>query len=97
MSAAKVTNVLARLPGCDGQAADAVSATTQVKMEDAPKMLRIPKSECPDVLDTSTNGPNRGQTFLIQWFFMNKTCTVIHLPDCYGRENSELGMYVRSS
>ena len=33
--------------GCDGQAADAVSAHTQVKMEDAPKLLKIPKSECP--------------------------------------------------
>ena len=33
MTAAKV---IARLPGCTGQAADAVSAYTQVKMEDAP-------------------------------------------------------------
>ena len=35
-------------PGCDGQAADAVSAYTQVKMEDAPKLLKIPHSECSD-------------------------------------------------
>ena len=35
--------------GCAGQAADAVSASTQVKMEDAPKLLKIPKSECPDI------------------------------------------------
>ena len=28
-------------------AADAISAYTQVKMEDAPKFLEIPKSECP--------------------------------------------------
>ena len=39
-------DVLARLPGCAGQAADAVSAYTQVKMEDAPSSLKIPKSEC---------------------------------------------------
>ena len=32
-----------------GQAADAVSAKTQVKMEDAHKLLKIPKSECPDI------------------------------------------------
>ena len=38
-----------RLPGCDGQATDAVSAYTQVKMEDAHKLLKIPKSECPDI------------------------------------------------
>ena len=30
-------------------AADAVSAFTQVKMEDAHKLLQIPKSECPDI------------------------------------------------
>ena len=49
MTAAKVMNIISRLPGCDGQAADAVSAYTQVKMEDAHKLLKIPKSECPDI------------------------------------------------
>ena len=49
MTAAKIMDIISRLPGCDGQAADAVSACTQVKMEDAPKLLMIPKSECPDV------------------------------------------------
>ena len=34
MTAAKIMDVISRLPGCDGQAADAVSAYTQVKMED---------------------------------------------------------------
>ena len=41
-------DVIARLPDCDGQAADAVSAYTLVKMEDAPRLLRVAKSECPD-------------------------------------------------
>ena len=49
MTAAKVMNVIARLPNCDGPAADAISAYTQVTMEDAPRLLRIPKSECPNV------------------------------------------------
>ena len=49
MTAAKVMDIIPRLPGCDGQAADAISAYTQVKMEDAPKLLKIPKSECPDI------------------------------------------------
>ena len=39
------------MPGCNGQAADAVSAYTQVKKEDAHKLLKIPKSECPDTLN----------------------------------------------
>ena len=45
----KVMDVFARLPDCDRQAADAVSMYTQVKLEDAPRLLKIPKSECPDV------------------------------------------------
>ena len=48
MTAAKIMDIISRLPGCDGQAADAVSAYTQVKMEDAHKLFKIPKSECPD-------------------------------------------------
>ena len=35
MTAAKVMDIISRLPGCSGQAADAVSAYTQVTMEDA--------------------------------------------------------------
>ena len=45
MTASKVMDIISRLPGCAGQAADAVSACTQVKMEDAPKL----KIECPDI------------------------------------------------
>ena len=41
MTAAKVMDIISRLLGCAGQAAHAVSAYTQVKMEDA--------SECPDI------------------------------------------------
>ena len=49
MNAAKVMDVIAGLPGCAGQAADAVSAFTRVNLEDAPKLLKIPKSESPDL------------------------------------------------
>ena len=49
MTAAKVMDVISRLPGRAGQAADAVSAYTQVRMEDAPSLLKIPR-----YLDTST-------------------------------------------
>ena len=44
MTAAKVIGHLIRLPGCTGQAADAVSAKTHVKME-----CTVPKSERPDI------------------------------------------------
>ena len=49
MLVAKVMDDIARLPDCYGQAADAISAYTQVKMEDAHKLFEIPKSQCPDV------------------------------------------------
>ena len=40
MTAAKIMDIISRLPGCDGQAADAVSAYTQVKMEDAQQQMQ---------------------------------------------------------
>ena len=54
MTSAKVMDVISRMPGCAGQAADAVSAHTQVKMEDAPKLLKIPKFGMSRHLDSST-------------------------------------------
>ena len=49
MTAAEVMDIISRLPGCAGQAADAISTYTLVKMEDAPTLLKIPKSECPGI------------------------------------------------
>ena len=49
MTASKVMDIISRLPGCSGQAADAVSANTQVKMEDAPTLLKSQKADCPDI------------------------------------------------
>ena len=49
VTASKIMGMISRLPWCAGQAADGVSAYTQVKMEDAPTLLKIPKSECPDI------------------------------------------------
>ena len=53
MTAAKVMDVIARLPDCDGQAADAISACSQVKMEDTPTLVKskIRMSGC---MDTSS-------------------------------------------
>ena len=48
MTAAKIMDIISRLPGCARQAADAVSAHTQVKMDDASTFLKNPKSENPD-------------------------------------------------
>ena len=49
MTAAEVQDVISRLPGCAGQASGAVAAYTQVTIEDAPKLWRLPESECPTI------------------------------------------------
>ena len=49
MTRAKVLHVIARLRGSAGQASDAVSADTQVKMEDIPTLLKLPNSQCPEI------------------------------------------------
>ena len=49
MTTANVMDVIARPPGCAGQAADAVSSYTQVNREDAPTLQKIPKTECSDI------------------------------------------------
>ena len=82
MTAAKVVDVIARLPDCDGQAADAVFAYNKAKMEDAPRWLRIPKSEYVQKFGyvfRDTNGQHRGQMSKIQWFLLNETCMGIPL------------------
>ena len=54
MTAAKVMDIISRLPGCAGQAADAVSAYTHVKMEDAPSLFKNWEIRMSRYLDTST-------------------------------------------
>ena len=49
MTAAKVMDVIAKRPDCARQAAHAVSAYSQVKMKDAPKLLKIPAPGRPDI------------------------------------------------
>ena len=54
MTAAKIMDIISRLPGCAGQAADAVSADTLVKMEDVPKITENSRIGMPRHLDSST-------------------------------------------
>ena len=57
MTAAKIMDIISRLPGCDGQAADAVSAYSQVKMEDAHKLLKKSQIGVSRHVDSSTEDP----------------------------------------
>ena len=70
MTAAKIMDIISRLPGCAGQAADAVSAYTQVKMEDAHKLLnsKIGMSRHLDSSTTTQKCQNHGPVLKIQSF-----------------------------
>ena len=111
MTAAKIMDIISRLPGCVGQAADAVSAYTQVKMEDAPQIIENSKIGVSRHLDSSTttqNGQNHGPVWKTQSFLLSEICLVILCQDCYGKGNVrksywntvgdglQLGMLVRS-
>ena len=82
-------DIISRLPGCDGQAADAVSAYTQVKMEDAHILLKNPKSECPDIWIRLPRHkwPKSWSSMKIQWLLLDEICTVILWQDYYVKGN----------
>ena len=75
MTAAKVMDIISRLPGCAGQAAHAVSVFTQVKMKNAPKLLKIPKSECPVIWIRLPR--HNGPVWTTQLFLLSGICMVI--------------------
>ena len=74
MTAAKIMDIISRLPRCDGQAADAVSAYTQVKMEDASKLLKIPNRNVQTFgfVYHDTNGLNHGPVWKTQSFLFER-------------------------
>ena len=89
MTAAKEIDVIARLPDCDGQAADAVSANTQAKMEDAPRLLKKSKARVSRYVDTSSTPPVA--TIMVKhrrslWFLLNEICTDTRSQDCCGKD-----------
>ena len=49
MTTAKSHDIISRLPVCSGQTVDARCAYTKIKVEDALKLFKIPKLECPDI------------------------------------------------
>ena len=82
-------DIISRLPGCAGQAADAVSAKTQVKMEDAPKLLKIPNVRMSRHLNTSTT--TQVPQIMVQYGRSGRPSRkgpVILWQDCHGKGNS---------
>ena len=90
MTAAKIMDIISRLPGCDGQAADAVSAYTQVEMEDAHKLLKKFKIGVSRHLDSSTTthmAKNHGPVWKTHSFLLSEICMVTFWQDYYGKGN----------
>ena len=90
MTAAKIMDIISRLPGCDGQAADAISAYTQVKMEDAHKLLKKSPNRSAQTFGFvyhDTNGQNHGPVWKTQSFLLKGICTVILWQDYCGKGN----------
>ena len=90
MTAAKVMEIMSRLPGCAGQAADAVSAYTQVKMEDAPKIIeQFPNRNAQTFgfVYHDTKCQNHGPVWKTQSFLLSEICMVTFWQDCYGKCN----------
>ena len=90
MTAAKIMDSISRLPGCAGQAADAVSAYTQVKMEDAPKLFKKIQNRNVQTfgfVHHETNGRKHGPVWKTQSFLLSDIFMVILWQDCYGKGN----------
>ena len=91
MTAAKVMDVIARLPDCDGQAADAISACIQVKwrmLQDRSKIQRQ-HVQIYGYVFQDTNGRNRKKILKTPLFLLRHTYTDTHLLAYCGRGNSK--------
>ena len=84
-TAVTLMDVTARIPDCAGQPAGAVSAYTQVKMEDAPSLLKIPKSDCPDVWIPLPR--HKWPKSWVKKALLNETCMDTHLLASCGKDN----------
>ena len=89
MTAAKIMDIISRLPGCAGQAADAVSAKTSYKMLDDPKLLKIPNRNVQTFgfVHHDTSGQNHGPVWKTQSFLLSEIYMVIPWQDCYEKGN----------
>ena len=87
MTAAKVMDIISRLPGCSGQAADAVSANTRSKWKVLRKYYKFPNRT------VQTFGFVYHDTWKIQAFFLRETFWIILWQDYYGKGNLRKSFY----
>ena len=90
MTAAKIMDINSRLPGCDGQAADAVSAYTQGENGRCSQIVeKFPNRSVQTFgfVHHDTNGLNHGPVWKTQSFLLSEICTVTLWQDYYGKGN----------
>ena len=88
MTAAKIMDIISRLPGCAGQAADAVSAkVTNGGCSQIIESSKIGMSRHWVSSTTTQNGQNHGTVWKTQSFLLSEICMVILWQDYYGKGN----------
>ena len=90
MTAAKVMDTISRLPGFDGQAADAVSALYPCKngtCSQTNENFQNRSVQTFGFVYHDTNGLNHGPVSKTQLFLLKGICTVILWQDYYGKGN----------
>ena len=83
MTGAEIMGIISRLPGCDGEAADAVSAYPRLKWKMHPNYRKFPNRSvqtCGFVYH-DTNGRSHGPVWKTQLFLLKGICTVILWQD----------------
>ena len=88
-AATKVMDIICRLPGCRGQAADAVSSYTQEKWKVLQNYWKFQNRNVQTIgfVYHDTNGQNHGPVWKTQSSRLSENCTVILWQDCYGKGN----------
>ena len=86
-TATKVMDIICRLPGCGGQAADAVSAYTQEKWKMLQNYWKFHNRHVQTIVLVyhDTNGQNHGPVWKTQSFRLSEICMVIFWQDWYGK------------
>ena len=93
MTVSKVMNVIARLPGCAGQAADAVSAYTPSQhggRSSIAETSQVRRVQTSGYVYQDRSGQIHLPTLKNRWFFLNQNCTDPHLLDNFGKDNSKM-------
>ena len=91
MTTAKIMDIISRLPGCDGQAADAVSAFFPSKNGRCSQMIEKSKIGVSrhGFVYHDTSGQNHGPVWKTQLFLLSEICMVILWQDYYGKRQFE--------